>query len=662
MGALDTATAMIVGRQVSGSVIIVLVLLGPLVTIVPAVPTASPIQGGSYLPNEASSTPSHSNSSFMGLSPGSTTGCSGVGSGKYYEVIFNESGLSSETLTSTGGWSVVFNDTTSTYSSSTVVNGPGPTSICVNALNGTGYSFWVYPYPGYAAFPLRGPISVAGFNLSQNISFEPKFPVVFNETGLPLGTNWTVAVAGNVLNSTNSTIDYSEPNGTYPFSVGPIAGFSPLPSYGSITVKGSDVTLNITFALNYTVTFEEAGLPVGTAWSATIGGVNLDSRTSLIVFAEPNGTFAYTISSEPAYTATPNAGSITVAGQDKVLSVAFYPTFSATVGFVETGFPSGTTWSVTLEGTIRASSTSEIKFQEFNGSYSFSILSLIGFTMTPNSGTIIVNGSNLEVAIRFVPRTYLVTFSESGNPPGASWVVALGGATNSSAGGTIEFVELNGTFPFTVTAGSPRWQSATPDGFVGVSGSDQTVNITFLFAYRLNVAESGLPPGTEWYFNLSGTPTLHPAAHALITPNLDFMSSASQAAYHQSNASRTEAMTWWLPNGSYAYVVSSSLPGLKMSDLFGNVSIVGGSPAALQEAFLIPSQYNPPQSFDQLPILFVIGLAAALGICLAVWVLLRRRPPPAPPPPPPPTYPNFPEDVASRSVEPAAVEEANLID
>jgi hypothetical protein len=586
--------------------------------------------------------------------------CSGDSSDPY-EVIFNETGLPTSLLTRPGGgWGLLFNQTTSTFHSSGIVDAPGPTSICTYASNGTGYSFWVYPYPGYAAIPSQGPLTVAGLNVIQNISFDPEYPVVFNETGLPAGTNWTVTVAGNVLNSTNSTIDYSEPNGTYSFSVGPITGFSPQPSYGTIKVRGTDVTVNITFALNYTVSFEEAGLPVGTEWTVSIGGVYLDSRTSLIVFAEPNGTFNYTVSGPSSYTATPAAGSVTIAGQDKLVSVSFYPTFSASVSFSETGLPSSTLWSVTLEAATRTSTTSEIQFQEYNGTYDFSVQSVYGFTVSPSSGSLVVNGGNVNVPVRFSARTYSVTFSESGVPIGSRWSVTLGSVGNASSEGTISFTEPNGTYAFAITATNPRWQSVTPDGFVGVNGTDQVVDIVFLYAFGVDVTESGLPTGTEWYFNLSGTASLDPTHQAQSSAHLDPSGSMSQGLYHQSNSSRTAAMVLWLPNGTYSYVVSSDLPGFRASKPHGNLTVDGAAPGGLQATFQNSSIAGTSSPSGSLTTLVAIGAIVALGLCLAAWVLIRRRPPPIPPPPPPPTYPNFPEDAPSNPVgaDPLEADEA----
>ncbi len=76
-----------------------------------------------------------------------------------------------------------------------------------------------------------------------------------------------------------------------------------------------------------------------------------------------------------------------------------------TVTFTENGLPSGTTWSVTLAGTTKSSSTNTITFSEPNDSYSFSVGNMNGYTANPSSGTINVNGMNVNQAITFTALT-----------------------------------------------------------------------------------------------------------------------------------------------------------------------------------------------------------------------------------------------------------------
>jgi hypothetical protein len=61
-----------------------------------------------------------------------------------------------------------------------------------------------------------------------------------------------------------------------------------------------------------------------------------------------------------------------------------------TVVFIESGLPSGTLWSVTLNGQTQSSNTDKITFSGLSsGTYSFSV-SATGYTANPSSGTVTV--------------------------------------------------------------------------------------------------------------------------------------------------------------------------------------------------------------------------------------------------------------------------------
>jgi hypothetical protein len=71
-----------------------------------------------------------------------------------------------------------------------------------------------------------------------------------------------------------------------------------------------------------TVTFTETGLPPGTAWSVTLGGIRTASTGTQIEFEEPIGTLSYSIGAVTGYTATPASGTVTINNPASV-SIAF---------------------------------------------------------------------------------------------------------------------------------------------------------------------------------------------------------------------------------------------------------------------------------------------------------------------------------------------------
>ncbi len=74
------------------------------------------------------------------------------------------------------------------------------------------------------------------------------YEVIFKESGLPAGSRWYVNITnGQSFSSTNSTISFEEPNGTYNYVVATLApDYKPSTNSGSFRVSGNSVTVNIT--------------------------------------------------------------------------------------------------------------------------------------------------------------------------------------------------------------------------------------------------------------------------------------------------------------------------------------------------------------------------------------------------------------------------------
>lgn len=309
-----------------------------------------------------------------------------------------------------------------------------------------------------------------------------RYATSFTESGLPSGTEWWVNVTGQpAANSLTSTITLSLPNGSYTYAVS-----TALKTYhasgGSFTVNGGPVSQAVTFApVAYTVTFTESGLPSGTSWSAALNGATQSSVTSTIAFSEPNGTYSFTMSS-PDWQPHPGSGKVTVNGTSQAVAITFTQV-TYTVTFTETGLPSGTNWSVSLGlvPTTRTSTTSTITLPEPNGTYDFTVWAVAGYTTSPSSGSVTVNGAAVTQAITFtstVVTTYTVAFTETGLPSGTTWAVTLNGTTQSASTGSMVFTEPGGTYAYTIGS-VPGYTVSPPSGSVTVAGRSQNVAVAF---------------------------------------------------------------------------------------------------------------------------------------------------------------------------------------
>ncbi len=162
------------------------------------------------------------------------------------------------------------------------------------------------------------------------------------------------------------------------------------------------------------------------------------------------------------------------------------PWIAATITFEETGLPSGTTWSVTFDGTTdRAASGAAIVFEQVNGAstpFNYSIAtSSRNYTTSAPSGSGTEDGADQVITVPFAVLAssvlYAVVFIESGLPAGYAWSVTLNGTTLTTTGSSITFHLPDGEYAYTVTL--PSGYSASPSsGHVDVSGGSVTESIT----------------------------------------------------------------------------------------------------------------------------------------------------------------------------------------
>ena len=76
-----------------------------------------------------------------------------------------------------------------------------------------------------------------------------QYPVIFNENGLSNRISWSVTMNGRTQTSEHPDITFSEPNGTYSFTVGTPSSYNSSPSSGMITVDGAEAHETILFTV-----------------------------------------------------------------------------------------------------------------------------------------------------------------------------------------------------------------------------------------------------------------------------------------------------------------------------------------------------------------------------------------------------------------------------
>jgi DNA-binding beta-propeller fold protein YncE len=405
-------------------------------------------------------------------------------------------------------------------------------------------------------------------NVSRVGSPSNSYPVTFNESGLPSGANWTVAVDPSNYSSDSATLGFLLPNGSYPYQVPPVPGYRAVVDNGSIQVSGhAPATIDVSYEAVYPVYFNETGLLGGPQWNVTLAGVTSASDGTGIQFVETNGTHAYRIGAPPGYEVR-RFGNVSVSGGAASVAVPFrQATFAVT--FRESGLSGGIArWGVSLGSASNNSTTGSVGFAMPNGSYDYAVPDVPGYLESPSSGYVAVNGSSQQVRLNFTP-IFAVTFTEMGLPHGSNWTVRIPPGSNTTSTSALALWEQNGTYTYNVSTTAVGYRTNISSGQVKVNGSSQSVLVDFAAidngSYEVRFSERGLPAGDNWTVGLGGT-------------NL---------------TSAAPTIGVWEPNGSYTFVVSA--PGFTATPSTGNLTVDGpisvSSPTAIQFRQTAPFYY-----------------------------------------------------------------------
>ncbi len=235
----------------------------------------------------------------------------------------------------------------------------------------------------------------------------------------------------------------------------------------------------------YSVTFQEQGLPAGIPWTVTLGSLRAPGNTTSHSFVAANGTYPYSVSTTPKYVPTPALGQAIVQGQALTLVIVFSlappPTFG--VYFAETGLPPTVPWTVSVGPRTLNGTNGTLATNLTNGSYSFNIHPVPGYQVTPQNGTLQVNGSLVRVNVTFTNSSgglgtlYRVAFEESGLPGGFNWSVRVNGHAYYSTSDTLIVPEPNGSYSFRALAGGFEVTPST--GTFLVKGQNVTRTLVF---------------------------------------------------------------------------------------------------------------------------------------------------------------------------------------
>ena len=234
-----------------------------------------------------------------------------------------------------------------------------------------------------------------------------------------LNSNITGPV-GTALDDANGILFVSDKSNTYALSTPKNAvnftlyGFSGM-VYASVSglygtvVNSSNNTVTMIRVCETSsakeVSFVQRGLPPGSTWAVTLGGLKMFTAMGSMTFFELNGSYVYQIALTPGFEVAKSNGVVTVDGSSISETVTFTP-FTFAVSFAETGLKSGTMWSVKIEGVygsslniVQSAKTQAISFKLTNGTYLYEVLPTHGYYLNQTSGLVKVSGTNITVLL-----------------------------------------------------------------------------------------------------------------------------------------------------------------------------------------------------------------------------------------------------------------------
>ncbi|MGP8136137.1 MAG: hypothetical protein ACLQD8_08510, partial [Thermoplasmata archaeon] len=241
-----------------------------------------------------------------------------------YSVTFAESGLPHGKI-----WSVAFNGTLESTKVSTITF-TEPDGSYTYLIRGSWHESVSSPTPAEGTLLVDGADVLEPVVLVRGLTVDLRF----HETGLAEGTPWCVTLDSKFCTTTRSQLLPNFSPGIYTYAIGSFSGMTTLAFYndqpvlvsGSLSVPPNRALLG-TFLIRYSfpISFVESGLPVGSSWKVTAGGVSESATQTTIIVYLTNGTYPFRVHSEAGYTRSVSSGHVTVRGAPVSLLIRFVP-------------------------------------------------------------------------------------------------------------------------------------------------------------------------------------------------------------------------------------------------------------------------------------------------------------------------------------------------
>ena len=428
-----------------------------------------------------------------------------------------------------------------------------------------------------------------------------EYTVTFKESGLPTSTPWAVELNGTLKSSTNSTISFLEPNGTYGFSVQPITGYSATPQTGTVIVNNSTTSNSITFSpistqppvwafvgayANYTITEVYNGKSTTLNLTVEVIAVNMNNDTAELqqIITQNTGS---NIQNTTIYDHWNNFSIWLGRGLISQMNNGSLPGFNSKniSTSVKVTTPARTFLTDDLYIAVNGMVVN-IYYEMYSG-----ILVNEHVTNSTGSFNAVVTSTNIPEGNSSLSN-YGTTFTESGLPAGTEWYVNLSNGIDSGAitGSSYSFSLNNGTYSYTIATADKTYGPSPSSGSFTVNGKSVSKSVSFSeVKYTVTFTESGLPSGTHWSMTFNGA----------------------------TSGSNGTTITFDAVNGTYSYTVSN-VSGYSVSS--GSIS-VNGANIAKNVTFTA----SPAPGLSQTELYGITGAIVAVIAVVGLVAFFRRK-------------------------------------
>lgn len=354
-----------------------------------------------------------------------------------------------------------------------------------------------------------------------------------------LPVNTSLDLSGGIDSNVPVSYIFGSGNGSY----------TGLPSNAVATLFGP---INESFFIGalgvYSVTFEESGLPSGTAYSFTFDGTTYSTTapSNVVVPNVYTGEYSLTNISATSNTAGWEYFGSYPGGEVEIpltpvvtLNFTTYVDVGASAGSVSlhaVGLAAGDFWQATFNGTTYGSSTPWINLTAHPGTYLVSALPV----------AVALNDSTAYTPTGFGPSLSVTTGSTYDVNYALSYRVQIAASAGGTVSGLGSHWESSGSaLSFHATAGANyNFLGWTGMGSGAYSGTSTYANFTVggpisetanfqplpQDRYNLTVTETGLPTGTSWTVDLNGS-GYSSSVPTEIIPDLYACTAGAQAQY-----------------------------------------------------------------------------------------------------------------------------------